>query len=227
MLLDLLVPRRCVACGRLGDALCASCHTDLPRLRGPACARCGAPTAWPVARCLECAGRRLAFASARAAVAYHGPVRAIVVAWKERGLRVLAREAAGVVASTVERPSVAAVVFVPADGDRSVKRGHHPAERLARELGRRWELQVVGALARVRAPRPQRGLKLAERRKNVARAFVARGQVPSRVALVDDVYTTGSTASSAASTLRKAGAARVEVVTFARAVRTIESGHRS
>jgi predicted amidophosphoribosyltransferase len=221
VLLDLLVPRRCAACSRLGTILCGACRAGLPPLRGPRCRRCGAPTAWPVERCLECSGRRLAFASARAAVAYHGPVRPLVAAWKERGLRLIAAEAADVIASTVERPCVAALVFVPPDGDRSLKRGHHPAERLARELGARWELPVVRALGRTRAPRPQRGLSLAARRQNVAGAFSARARVPSRLGLVDDVYTTGATASAASSALRAAGARHVEVLTFARAVRAL------
>jgi predicted amidophosphoribosyltransferase len=219
VLLDLLVPRRCAACGRVGAAVCARCIAELPRLRDPCCARCGAPTAWPVARCLECAGRRLAFASARSAVAYVGPVRPFVSAWKEHGLRRLAEEAADVISRTVERPPVDALVFVPPDGDRSVKRGHHPAGRLARELASRWELPVLRALGRARTPRSQRGLSLAERRRNVAGAFVAVRDVPSRIGLVDDVYTTGSTASAAASALRRAGARHVAVVTFARTVR--------
>jgi predicted amidophosphoribosyltransferase len=219
VLLDLLVPRRCAACGRLGAALCADCRSALPLLRAPLCARCGAPTAWPVNRCLECSGRRLAFASARAAVAYEGAVRPLVAAWKERGLRLLAEEAADVIVNTVARPEVDALGFVPPDGDRSVKRGHHPAERLARELGDRWGVEVVAVLGRTRTPRRQRGLSLAARRRNVAGAFVARSRVPGRIGLVDDVYTTGATASAASSALRGAGARRIEVVTFARTVR--------
>jgi predicted amidophosphoribosyltransferase len=66
-------------------------------------------------------------------------------------------------------------------------------------------------------------LRLAERRKNVAGTFVARHRVPRRLVLVDDVYTTGATVSAGASALRKAGAVRVDVVTFARAVRSIQS----
>ena len=65
----------------------------------------------------------------------------------------------------------------------------------------------------------QRGLALAERRRNVRAAFRAVASAPARVVLVDDVYTSGSTAAAAASALRGAGATRVEVVTFARAVR--------
>jgi predicted amidophosphoribosyltransferase len=219
VLLDLLVPRRCTVCQRLGAPFCGRCRSLLPALGPPCCARCGAPTVWPVGRCLECSGRRLAFASARAAVAYDGPVPAFVSAWKERGLRILAEEAAGVIASTLEPPAVAVLAFVPPDGDRSLKRGHHPAERLARELGRRWDIPVVDALGRARAPRPQRGLSLSARRRNVAGAFLAATRVPASVGLIDDVYTTGSTASAAASALRRSGARRVEVVTFARTVR--------
>jgi predicted amidophosphoribosyltransferase len=222
VLLDLLVPRRCAACGRLGATLCARCLVLVVYLRGPVCARCGAPTAWPVERCLECSGRRLAFASARAAVAYHGPVRRLVAAWKERGQRGLAAEAADVIANTLERPGVDALAFVPPDGDRSAKRGHHPAEHLAGELGARWELPVLALLGRTRAARPQRGLTLAERRRNVAGAFRAASRVPRRVGLVDDVYTTGATASAASSALRRAGARRVEIVTFARTVRSLD-----
>jgi hypothetical protein len=85
---------------------------------------------------------------------------------------------------------------------------------------------VVRSLGRTRAPRPQRGLPLPDRRRNVAGAFAAGEAVPTRLVLVDDVYTTGATAAAAASALRKAGAARIDVVTFARAVRSIQSTAR-
>ncbi len=226
MLLDLLLPRRCVACARLGEDLCADCRAALPLLLGIHCERCGAPTAWPVRRCRECSGRRLAFASARAAVAYESTVPAVVAAWKERGLRRLAELAADVVSDSLACPVADVIAFIPPDGDRSIRRGHHPAECLARELGRRWALPVISALGRTRVPRRQRGLALAERRRNVAGAFAVHERVPKRLVLVDDVYTTGATATAAASALRKAGAARVDVVTFARAVRSIQSTAR-
>jgi len=217
--LDVLLPQRCLGCRAGGAVLCGACSDRLPRLGSTLCARCGAPTAWPVQRCLECAGRRLAFASARAAVAYEGAVRALVAAWKERGLRRLAALAAEVVVECVPRPGVAALCFVPPDGDRSLRRGHHPAERLARELGRCWELPVSPLLRRARTTPRQRGLPLGERRRNVRDAFAPAARAPPAVALVDDIYTSGATANAAASALRKGGARRVEVVTFARAIR--------
>ena len=183
------------------------------------CGLCGAPTAWPVEHCRECTGRRLAFAQARAAVAYDEPVRRIVAAWKERGLRRLGAWAADVVVEIVPRPDADAVAFVPPDRDRRLWRGHHAAEPLARELGRRWELPVEQLLRRTRPAQRQRGLDQVERRRNVRDAFGAAAPVRGRILLVDDVYTTGATANAAASTLRRAGAQRLEVVTFARAIR--------
>lgn len=218
-LLDLLLPRRCAACGSGEELFCGGCLAGLRRLTGPLCARCGAPTAWPVERCAECAGRRLPFARARAAVAYEGPARPLVAAWKERGQKPLAGQAAGLVAEIVPCPPVGALTFVPADRDRSLWRGHSTAESLARELAALWGLPVAEVLARTRDVRPQRGLRREERRRNVRGSLTTHSRPPRSVALVDDVYTTGATVSAAASELRRAGARAVHVVTFARAVR--------
>jgi len=199
--------------------VCEACLAGLQRLSGARCERCGTPTAWPVARCHECHGRRLAFASARSAVAYDTAAKALVSAWKERGLRGLVEDAGALVVEVVPRPRAYTITFVPPDVDRALKRGHHPAERLARFLGGEWQLPAVALLERTRPARPQRGLGLAERRENVRGGFRAIARAPSRVVLVDDVYTSGATVASAASALRKGGARHVDVITFARAVR--------
>lgn len=224
MLLELLLPQRCAGCGARADALCAGCRALLYRLEEPLCARCGAPTAWPVARCRECAGRRIAFARARSAVAYDRTVRRLVAGWKERGLRRVAGLAAGLVVEVVPRPDADALAWVPPDRDRGLERGHSTTRGLARELARAWELEPLSLLARTRALAPQRGLSLPERRRNVAGAFRARRPPPRRVCLVDDVYTTGATVSAAASALRAAGAREVVVVTFARTLRRVDWG---
>lgn len=218
-ILNLLLPAKCVVCASGGEQLCDGCRESLPLLRPPYCERCGAPAAWPVSRCRECSGRRLAFASARAAVEYDDSVRRFVAAWKERGLRRLAAEAAELIVGAVSPPLVATLAFVPPDRERVLRRGHHPAERLAHELGARWSLPVRPLLGWTRAIPHQRGLSRTDRRRNVAGAFAPAAKTPARVGLVDDVYTSGATANAAASALRKGGARRVEVVTFARVVR--------
>jgi competence protein ComFC len=219
VLLDLVLPRRCACCALPGTDLCESCLQALPRIRAPICERCGAPTAWPVRRCRECAGRRIAFATARAAVRYEREARLLVAAWKERALRGLVAIAAALLADALVRPRADALTFVPADPDRGLRRGHHPASALADRLGTIWEIPAQPLLARPHAGKAQRELGLADRRRNVRGAFAASRAPPARVILIDDVYTTGATASEAARCLRRAGARRVDVVTFARTVR--------
>jgi ComF family protein len=210
---------RCVSCATGEGLLCDGCKVSLDRIRPPLCARCGAPTAWPVARCQECAGRRVAFRSARAAVHYDEVVRRLVAGWKERGLRRLDEIVADVVVAVVARPDAHVITFIPADRDRSLWRGTNTAEALAQALGVRWDLQVVPLLRRTRRIGRQRGRSRPERRANVREAFRVDELVRQRVVLVDDVFTTGSTVGAAATELRRAGAPAVDVVTFARAVR--------
>lgn len=216
----LLLPQRCAVCQVAGVQLCGSCLRSFTRLAPPVCARCGAPGAWPVERCVECSGRRLAFASARAAVAYDDGARAFVHVWKEGGRRDLARLAGLLVADVVRRPAAAEVIsFVPSDPARRRARGHAPAESLARALSAHWSLPVVALLRRTRRIERQRGRSSSDRRANVRGAFTCAAAVRAGVCLVDDVYTTGATAASCASALRRGGAPRVDVVCFARTLR--------
>ncbi|HEX5448711.1 MAG TPA: phosphoribosyltransferase family protein [Gaiellaceae bacterium] len=148
---------------------------------------------------------------------------ALVRAWKERALRRVADLAVELVADTVEWPAADVITYIPGDPGRQLTRAAHPAAALAHGLGDCWSLPNERLLRRTRRVPRQTGLPLAERRRNVRGVFDAdhralRG-VPARVVLVDDVYTTGTTVSSAADALLRAGAAEVRVVTFARALR--------
>jgi predicted amidophosphoribosyltransferase len=142
-----------------------------------------------------------------------------VRAWKERGLRHLAPLAAELVLAQTERPAADVITYIPPDRVRQLERARHPAQALAHELAARWRLPCEPLLERTRVTERQASLPLALRGGNVRNVFGAQGSVTGRVLLVDDVYTSGSTSSAAAGALRRAGAARVEVLTFVRAVR--------
>lgn len=206
-------------CARPGRALCEACRSRLIRLVPPLCERCGAPGLWPVRRCAECSGRRLAFVRARGAIVYDARARAFVHAWKEHGRRDLAREAAELLAEVVPAPRVGAIVPVPGDRERAWRRGDVAAGGLARALSALWRVPDDDLLERIRPLPRQRGLSLDERRTNVRGSVRARSPSPAEVCVVDDVYTSGATVDACAAACRRAGARTVHVVTFARAVR--------
>jgi predicted amidophosphoribosyltransferase len=152
---------------------------------------------------------------------YDAALRPIVASWKEHGRRDLTVALAALVEAALTRPAADVVTFVPGERERRLERGHVPAESLARALGRRWGLEVLPLLERAEGASRTRqaGLGRAERRANVRGAFRATGTSAPSVCLVDDVYTTGATASACGTALRRRGAQRVDVVALARAIR--------
>jgi predicted amidophosphoribosyltransferase len=219
-LLDLLIPARCALCRRGADPVCPACLAALPVLGGPGCARCGKPTAAPVADCRECRGRRLGFDTAAAALAFEGRGRDLVLRFKDAGLRGLSEPAAGLVATIVPRPECDLVTWVPADRWRTIKRGYHPPQVLAENLARRWGVPARALLGAAPMRRPQRGLDHAARRRNVRDAFRPLAALAGdRIAVVDDVFTTGATLSACGTALRGAGAGSVAALSLARVVR--------
>ena len=142
-----------------------------------------------------------------------------VHAWKERGLRHLAPVAAELVLARFERPAADVITYIPPDRVRQLERACHPAQALARELAACWGLESEPLLERTRVTERQARLPLARRGGNMRDVFAPTRQIAARVLLVDDVYTSGSTANAAASALRSGGAAQVQVMTFARALR--------
>jgi predicted amidophosphoribosyltransferase len=219
-ILDLLLPACCALCGRGGEPVCPACAHALPLLGGPACARCGKPTVAPVADCRECRGRRLGFEAAAAAVAFEGRGRDLVLRFKEGGLRGLAATSAGLIATVCPAPECDALTWVPGDRWRTLRRGYHPARELALGLADRWGVPARPLLAAAPLRRRQRGLAHVARRRNVRGAFHAASALSGeRIAVVDDVFTTGATLSACAAALRRGGAGPVVAVTLARVVR--------
>jgi ComF family protein len=116
------------------------------------------------------------------------------------------------------------IVPMPLHWWRRWRRGFNQSRLLAEVLSRRTGIAVADLARRVRATSPQAGLSNSGRRRNVATAFAGRNEAllaGRRVLLVDDVFTTGATASACAAALKRAGATRVSVLALARTDRRI------
>ena len=215
------LPQRCALCAAASGAscLCDDCAIALAP-SGPACPRCAtpAPVAAPCGRCLA---QPPAFDAALAAGLYAFPLDRLVLALK-RGADLsiaaalgtaLARAAAA--QGAVSRVDV--LVPMPLAVERQRARGMNQAREIARAVSQASGLPLARGLLRLRHGTPQAALPWRERLRNVRGAFAAaRAFEGSRVALVDDVMTTGATASAAASALRAAGAVRIEAWVVAR-----------
>lgn len=215
-LLDLLFPGHCAACGAGSWPLCERCAASVPVITPPLCERCGRPAEMPLTHCLDCPP--LTIDVARSPFIYDGSLARAVRSLKFGGWRALAQPLAGAMASAGDLEAEC-VTWVPLSRRRRAARGYNQAEVLAIELARHLRLPILGLLRRIRETPSQATQSGRDRRRALRGAFGAIGTVPRSVLLVDDVLTTGATASSCAIALRNAGVARVALVTAARSLR--------
>ena len=219
-LLDLLYPPKCAGCDLPGELLCGRCGGEVARIdQQSACPRCGAPDGAP--RCAECAGRTFAFCAARCAALLAPPVSRAIVVLKDGGERRYASVLSELLAETLADGWLGpedVLVPVPASPEAVRRRGFDHALDVARSLSRASGVSVARVL-RSSFSDDQRVLGREQRFANRASAFMvtAGALVPSRVVLVDDVFTTGATFDAAARVLRAAGAAEVRALAVARA----------
>ena len=226
--LDFALPPRCGGCGTIVDdvdSFCADCWKQLEFLGAGGCSRCGLPLkATDIETCAVCLAKPPRLDRIRAAVAYGDISRSITMRLKYGRKVALARTMSRYMQPLLGDLS-GDTVFVPVPLHRSRlwRRGFNQSAIVARELSRRTGYGVeIDALKRVRATPPLKGLNMLQRRRTVAGAFRANRQAELRgrnIVLVDDVLTTGSTANACARVLKRAGAARVDLVSWARVIR--------
>jgi ComF family protein len=221
-LADLVLPRVCAGCGAPGCAVCPDCRAALSGPVSRTALGDAARPAWDDAGRPAPAGARGA-PVCHAAASYDGPVRAMLLAFKERGRLDAARPLAAALARAVldardrpERP----LLLVPVPSARSAvrRRGFDHGVRLARGAARLLRRRgcVAEAAPMLRLVHPiadQAGMGAAERAANVAGAFGVRWVVgplrraadPPEVVLVDDIVTTGASLAEAARALSECG----------------------
>jgi ComF family protein len=214
-----LWPLRCLLCGAPGHGLdlCQPCQADLPRNQ-PCCPRCALPRPSPAHLCRRCARETPPWDSAWAPFRYAWPLDLLESRFKFHGELACGRVLAALWARQPPPSLPDVVVAVPLHVRRLRQRGFNQAAELLHPLAAALGVPLVpGALARVRATVPQSEQDAATRRRNVHGAFAAQGVAGLRVAVVDDVMTTGATLGDCARALRLAGAIEVQAWALARA----------
>jgi len=218
-LLDWLLPRSCLGCGqRTRQAFCAPCCGELARVEHP-CARCGLTL--PVTTC----PRSTAHWNLDRVVApyrYVEPMRDYLHALKFGGQRRIGRALGELLGCELRQagPQVDALIAVPLHRHRFLERGYNQAVEIARGVSASLRIPLLfTAVVRTRPTHAQTDLDAAQRRANLRGAFCARRELTGqRIAVVDDVLTTGATANALARTLLRAGAVSVEAWTVARSL---------
>jgi ComF family protein len=231
-LADLLLPPVCISCRtRIGShgLLCGGCFAKIDFIAPPICARLGVPLPYDAGE-PSLSGAAIAkppvYDRARAAARYSATMRELIQSFKYRdrheGLPLFGlwlKKAGAELLADAEL-----IVPVPLYPSRLWWRRFNQSAMLARSVGRLAGIPIdCFVLSRVRRTQSQVGLSADQRRRNVAGAF----KVPpsradrvkgKRIVVVDDVITTGATVEACARALKRAGAARVDVLALARAV---------
>lgn len=223
---------------KIGDphAICLPCTEAFERFEPPWCPRCGNPfhslttlAHSPAHVCADCLESGHHYDMARAIGAYEGSLRESVHLFKFQGFTKLAGEFAPLLSELAteelgmdENAGNVLVTHVPIDPARWRVRGFDQAMLLAIKTGEHLGLPHADLLERAKATRSQTGLSARERRRNMRGVFRIRPRgarqklEAATCILVDDVVTTGSTASACARELKKAGAEAVHLLTICR-----------
>lgn len=218
-----LLPQHCVLCAAPagGHALCRACEADLPWHADPSCPVCALPSG-AGGVCGACLQRPPAFDATLAALDYRFPLDAVLQRYKYAGFLTVA-ELMGTLLSgkAQDRPRPDALIPMPLHPARLRERGFNQATEIARVVARRLAIPLeLHACGRTRPTRPQAGLTVQERARNLRGVFACRKSLEGkRVVLLDDVMTTGASLNELARTVKDAGAARVDCWVVARTPR--------
>ena len=230
----LFYPEICQVCrtekaAAAASYICEHCRSGIRHIEAPFCDCCGLPFQGEITvsfECANCRDQKLYFRAARAAVELSGPLQDVVhrykynhATWFEPFLAALLISRA---APVLAQSQWDCIVPIPLHWLKLRERSFNQSLRLARQLGKATGIPVHNRLLKRTQPTStQTRLSRAERTENVKRAFAYRGRAKltgKRIILVDDVLTTGATASACAKLLMQNGASVVDVWTVARGI---------
>lgn len=216
-----LLPQACLLCGGASGAalLCANCDSELPRLPAGRCASCALPI--PDGDiCGACLDRPPRFDDVTAVFAYGFPVDALIQAFKYGGNLAVATVLGAALGNAVATHADA-IIPMPLSPQRLRQRGFNQALEIARGVSRITGIPVMrDACRKVIETPPQATLPWKERAKNMRGAFVCDADLSGKkIAVIDDVMTSGATLNELAKNLRRAGAVHISGWVVARTLK--------
>ncbi len=230
-LLSWIFPVRCEICGRTlpshpASGVCGPCEAQIPFIPGPHCALCGRALRVGAQRCSECWGKSFHFDRAYACTPYEGKVKELLHAYKFNGRKYLRHFFVNLMgkfmSSYMNGHRFDALASVPLDRDKKNTRGFNQSGYLSAGLSVRLGLPDLSrSLVRRKSAQPQHRASKAARKENVKDCFRVRrreGFQMKKILLVDDILTTGQTASECARAMKQAGASSVTVLACARGI---------
>jgi ComF family protein len=225
---DFALPPRCAGCGTIVDevhSFCAECWKGIEFLGSGGCETCGLPLqGTDIQTCAACLAMPPRISRMRAAVAYDDLTRGLALRLKYGRKVATAKTMARYMAPLIPVDGEERLLVpVPLHRMRLWHRGFNQAAIIAGEISKRTGVEhAPHLLRRTKRTPPLKGMSHLQRRRAVAGAFrvAERASIMGRtIVLVDDVLTSGSTANACARVLKRAGAARVELISWARVVR--------
>lgn len=225
---DLIFPKTCPICDRVHrqyitrrsedePVICEDCESTLTRIEEPFCVHCGKPFEEEETErelCYDCEKTKdkWSYIQGRALFLYTGALTQSMYRLKYAGKRnygaMFAREAVEQLGDWIRSKKVDAIIPIPLHEERFLERGYNQAEDISDELAKLLGIKMdAKILTRIKKTVPQKELDDKNRANNLKNAFHI-GQIGvkyNRVLLVDDIYTTGATLSTAAQCLLDAG----------------------
>ena len=225
----LVFPPECEVCHATrppspSSGVCARCESGIRWLEPPFCVSCGRSLRFEGIKCAACEGESFHYDRAFACAFYEGTMRELIHAYKFGGRKYLKNFFASRLERFIgrhlsERP-FDAVAAVPMDPQKKRSRGFNQSELLSAPIAAALKIPDVSKeLTRKKSDSPQALLAKTDRKTNVKNRFAVKNTADFKtknVLLIDDILTTGHTASECAKALKNAGAASVTVLVCAR-----------
>jgi competence protein ComFC len=216
---DIIIPPICAVCGKISfGSLCVECMSEIEEIKNKICIYCGRPLFLDdldTRRCNYCRDKNFQFYMHRSFAVYKGKIKKIIAKYKYSRINALKEIMIAFLTKTyTENYKYERIDYI------DTVPGEH-MEVLCRGLSKSIRIPFAGNILRVRKVLKQQGLDSIQRKSNIKGAFKVKNCLLTwrkNMMLVDDVWTTGSTLNEIAGILKKAGADKIYLLTFARGI---------